>query len=199
MASEAEELEAMARRLAEVASDRPEAARAGRLARRLADGRFLVSVVGELNRGKSTLVNALVGAEVLPTGVLPLTAVATELAFGSRSSPWSISTAGPRATSAGCRAPKGPVAGPGRAAGELDKHAGGARWDLTQRLDGVRGRFEAAMRAELDAAADAILAAAAGAEGVRVQAGAHRAGQRAADERQLAVAMELAGLAERAE
>lgn len=82
MASEVEELEAMARRLVGVASDRPEAASAERLARRLGAGQFVVSVVGEFNRGKSTLLNALVGAEVLPTGVLPLTTVATELCFG---------------------------------------------------------------------------------------------------------------------
>ena len=48
----------------------------------LAAGRCLVAVVGEFKRGKSTLVNALVGEPVLPTGVVPLTAVATELGFG---------------------------------------------------------------------------------------------------------------------
>jgi ABC-type uncharacterized transport system ATPase component len=45
----------------------------------------LVSVVGEFKPGKSTLINAVMGEEVLPTGVLPLTAVATELAFGEPS------------------------------------------------------------------------------------------------------------------
>ena len=39
-------------------------------------------VVGEFKRGKSTLVNALLGVEVLPTGVLPLTAVMTEVVHG---------------------------------------------------------------------------------------------------------------------
>ena len=38
---------------------------------------------------------------------------------------------------------------------EFDKHAGRARWDLTQRLDGVRRRFEEAMSAELQRTVDA--------------------------------------------
>ena len=52
-------------------------------------------MIGEFNRGKSTLVNALLGEEVLPTGVLPLTAVATELAFGAPSPSSSTSMAQP--------------------------------------------------------------------------------------------------------
>ena len=40
-------------------------------------------VVGEFKRGKSTLVNALLGVEVLPMGVLPLTAVMTEVVHGA--------------------------------------------------------------------------------------------------------------------
>jgi hypothetical protein len=82
MASELEELKGKADELARVASDRPEGVRAHLLVERLDAGRFLLAVVGEFKRGKSTLVNALVAEPVLPTGVLPLTAVATELAFG---------------------------------------------------------------------------------------------------------------------
>jgi GTP-binding protein EngB required for normal cell division len=47
---------------------------------------------------------------------------------------------------------------------EFDKHAGRARWDLTQRLDQVRLRFEAAMRAEVEQTEASILAAAENAE-----------------------------------
>ncbi|MCA1843669.1 MAG: dynamin family protein, partial [Actinobacteria bacterium] len=65
--------EAVAPHLAERAED---------LAARLERGRFLISVVGEFKRGKSTLLNALLGLDLLPTGVLPLTAVATEVAYG---------------------------------------------------------------------------------------------------------------------
>ena len=39
-------------------------------------------VLGEFKRGKSTLINALLGAELMPTGVLPLTAAATEVGYG---------------------------------------------------------------------------------------------------------------------
>jgi GTP-binding protein EngB required for normal cell division len=44
--------------------------------------RLEVAVVGEFKRGKSSLINALVGREVLPVGVLPLTAVPTVLEHG---------------------------------------------------------------------------------------------------------------------
>ncbi len=56
--------------------------RAQRLAERIAARRFHIAVLGELKRGKSTLVNALIGQELLPCGVVPLTAVATEVHFG---------------------------------------------------------------------------------------------------------------------
>ena len=49
---------------------------------RVAENRFNLAVLGEFKRGKSTLVNALVGRDVLPTGVLPLTAVATVVGAG---------------------------------------------------------------------------------------------------------------------
>jgi GTP-binding protein EngB required for normal cell division len=75
-------LRARAAELTELAEGRPEAERAAALAERLDAGRFSISVVGEFKRGKSTLVNALVGEQVAPTGVLPLTAVRTELTFG---------------------------------------------------------------------------------------------------------------------
>jgi GTP-binding protein EngB required for normal cell division len=47
------------------------------LADRLESARLRVLVAGEAKRGKSTLVNALLGREILPMGVTPLTAVAT--------------------------------------------------------------------------------------------------------------------------
>lgn len=76
------EIDELAARSAEVAAGRVEAERGQRIAQRLAAGMFLVSVVGEFKRGKSTLINALIGEEVVPTGVLPVTAVATELRHG---------------------------------------------------------------------------------------------------------------------
>jgi hypothetical protein len=51
---------------------------------RLAAGRLRVAVVGEAKRGKSTLINALLGQPVLPAGVTPLTAVATMVRHGTQ-------------------------------------------------------------------------------------------------------------------
>jgi GTP-binding protein EngB required for normal cell division len=52
------------------------------LAGRLAEGRFYVACLGQFKRGKSTLLNALVGSSVLPTGVAPVTSVVTVLRHG---------------------------------------------------------------------------------------------------------------------
>jgi len=53
------------------------------LADRLDSARLRVLVAGEAKRGKSTLVNALLGRDVLPTGVVPLTAVPTTVTLAS--------------------------------------------------------------------------------------------------------------------
>ncbi len=47
---------------------------------------FLLVVVGEFNAGKSAFINALVGAEVMPEGVTPTTAVINLLQYGETSS-----------------------------------------------------------------------------------------------------------------
>ena len=49
---------------------------------RLAERRLRVLVAGEAKRGKSTLINALLGRTLLPTGVTPLTALATTVRYG---------------------------------------------------------------------------------------------------------------------
>lgn len=49
---------------------------------RLARGHARVLVLGEAKRGKSTLVNSLFAAPLLPTGALPLTSVATVVTVG---------------------------------------------------------------------------------------------------------------------
>lgn len=53
-----------------------------RLYERLAKERFHLAVLGQFKRGKSTLLNALLGAEVLPTSVVPLTAIPTFILWG---------------------------------------------------------------------------------------------------------------------
>ena len=47
------------------------------LGERLTEGRFNVAVLGQFKRGKSSLINALVGTPILPTGIVPVTAVPT--------------------------------------------------------------------------------------------------------------------------
>jgi GTP-binding protein EngB required for normal cell division len=50
---------------------------------RLAEDRFNLVVVGHFSRGKSSLMNAILGMDRLPTGVIPLTSVITTVAYGS--------------------------------------------------------------------------------------------------------------------
>lgn len=53
-------------------------------AERVSEGRFYVACVGQFKRGKSTLLNALIGHSVLPTAVVPVTAVPTIIRYGQR-------------------------------------------------------------------------------------------------------------------
>ena len=52
------------------------------LSARVSEGRFYVACLGQFKRGKSTLLNALVGYAVVPTGFVPVTAVPTVIRFG---------------------------------------------------------------------------------------------------------------------
>ena len=49
---------------------------------KLAEDRFNLAVVGQFKRGKSSLMNAVLGRDVLPTGLLPLTSAITTLCYG---------------------------------------------------------------------------------------------------------------------
>jgi len=53
------------------------------LAARVAEGRFYLACIGQFKRGKSTLINALIGESVLPVGFIPVTAVPTVIRFGA--------------------------------------------------------------------------------------------------------------------
>ncbi len=68
--------------LAQELGAEPVAEEARELAARVSEGRFYVACVGQFKRGKSTLLNALVGHEVVPTGFVPVTAVPTVIRFG---------------------------------------------------------------------------------------------------------------------
>ena len=50
---------------------------------RLEEGRFHLAVLGQCKRGKSTLLNAFLGQALLPTSVVPLTAIPTFVQHGS--------------------------------------------------------------------------------------------------------------------
>ena len=52
------------------------------LKNRFSEGRLNLAVLGQFKRGKSTLLNALLGVEVLPSSVVPLTAIPTFLKSG---------------------------------------------------------------------------------------------------------------------
>lgn len=43
---------------------------------------FNLVVLGQFKRGKTSLINALLGAEILPTAIVPLTSIATILKYG---------------------------------------------------------------------------------------------------------------------
>jgi len=59
------------------------AAEARSLAERVVEGRFYVACLGQFKRGKSSLLNALVGVSLLPVGVVPVTSVVTVVRFGA--------------------------------------------------------------------------------------------------------------------
>jgi ribosome biogenesis GTPase A len=49
---------------------------------KLRENRFNLVILGAFKRGKSTLINALLGKPVLPTAIVPLTSVVTILGYG---------------------------------------------------------------------------------------------------------------------
>ncbi len=51
---------------------------------RLAEDRFNLVVVGRFSRGKSSLMNAVLGHAWLPTGLVPLTSVITTVTYGTK-------------------------------------------------------------------------------------------------------------------
>jgi GTP-binding protein EngB required for normal cell division len=51
---------------------------------KLAEDRFNLAVLGQFKRGKSSLMNAIIGRDLLPTGLLPLTSAITTLCYGPK-------------------------------------------------------------------------------------------------------------------
>lgn len=52
------------------------------LKEKLSGEKLHLAVLGQMKRGKSSLINALLKADALPTGVLPVTAIITEIRYG---------------------------------------------------------------------------------------------------------------------
>jgi translation elongation factor EF-Tu-like GTPase len=50
---------------------------------KLLDGHFNLAVLGQFKRGKTTLINALLGSRLLPTAVVPLTSIITMIKYGN--------------------------------------------------------------------------------------------------------------------
>jgi len=53
------------------------------LSKKLSANRFYLVVLGQFKRGKTTFINSLLGAELLPTAVVPLTSVVTFIEYGN--------------------------------------------------------------------------------------------------------------------
>ena len=68
---------------------------------KLDDERFTVVVLGEFNHGKSTFINALLGAPVMPTGITPTTAVLAHVMYGPRATATLVGDDGARKPIAG--------------------------------------------------------------------------------------------------
>ena len=52
--------------------------------KRLAEDRFYLTLAGQFSRGKTTLMNAMLGMDRLPTGVVPVTSVITAVSYNTR-------------------------------------------------------------------------------------------------------------------
>jgi len=63
---------------------------------KLDDERYSVVVLGEFNHGKSTFINALLGAPLLPTGITPTTALLTHISHGAKTAATAVTDGGER-------------------------------------------------------------------------------------------------------
>lgn len=68
------------------------------LREKVEQNRFYLTVVGQFKRGKTTFLNALLGAEVLPVAILPLTSVVTMLLYSESPSAEVVFQSGLRST-----------------------------------------------------------------------------------------------------
>ena len=52
------------------------------LIEKLENDDITVSVIGQFKRGKSTLSNAILGGEIMPVGIVPITSAVTKVVYG---------------------------------------------------------------------------------------------------------------------
>ncbi len=83
MVSTSDELTGLGERLRQLATDAQRAS-VDAVLDRARGQRLRVLVAGEAKRGKSTLLNRLLGRDLLPSGVLPVTAISTTVRYGPR-------------------------------------------------------------------------------------------------------------------
>lgn len=62
-----------------------EAVRVKELRNKLENQEITVSVIGQFKRGKSTLVNEILGEKLLPVGIIPVTSAVTRIQYGEKS------------------------------------------------------------------------------------------------------------------
>lgn len=54
----------------------------GNLKEKIKNRELVISVIGQFKRGKTTFINGVLDAEVLPVGIIPVTSVATKIQYG---------------------------------------------------------------------------------------------------------------------
>ncbi|MGE5633038.1 MAG: dynamin family protein [Caulobacteraceae bacterium] len=54
-----------------------------KLSDRIAEDEIIIAVLSQFKRGKSTFVNFILGEDILPTGVIPITSIVTKIKYGS--------------------------------------------------------------------------------------------------------------------
>ncbi len=69
--------------LEEEETTRGYAARVAVIMEKLAQRQLTCAVIGQFKRGKSALVNEMLGAEILPVGIVPITSAVTRVEYGS--------------------------------------------------------------------------------------------------------------------
>lgn len=70
--------------IADVANSKPVFSFLSEALEKLPKNEYYLAFLGLFKRGKSTLINALLGASVLPTGVVPVTSVITRIRYSER-------------------------------------------------------------------------------------------------------------------